>query len=133
MGLPACGELGSLALATGLLEPNRVFSVADGPRSYSVSSEVFRLTSELCPDRSPAGKAVHETLTRGDSRRLAFVALLPETIQQQVRDGKIVAHVAMKCLVPVTRSVAGYTRNSKMAANIRRLSFCLRETATSGE
>jgi ParB/RepB/Spo0J family partition protein len=37
------------------------------------------------------------------SRRLALVELLPEAIQQQVRDGKIVAQVAMKFLVPVAR------------------------------
>ena len=37
------------------------------------------------------------------SRRLALVELLPEAIQQQVREGKISAHVAMKCLAPVAR------------------------------
>jgi len=37
------------------------------------------------------------------SRRLALVELLPEAIQQQVREGKISAHVAMKFLVPVVR------------------------------
>jgi ParB family chromosome partitioning protein len=37
------------------------------------------------------------------SRRLALVELLPEGIQQQVREGKICAHVAMKFLVPVAR------------------------------
>ena len=37
------------------------------------------------------------------SRRLALVELLPESIQQQVREGKIAAHVAMKCLVPAAR------------------------------
>jgi hypothetical protein len=37
------------------------------------------------------------------SRRLALVELLPEAIQQQVREGKIAAHVAMKYLVPVAR------------------------------
>jgi ParB family transcriptional regulator, chromosome partitioning protein len=37
------------------------------------------------------------------SRRLALVELLPEAIQQQVREGKIAAHVAMKFLVPVAR------------------------------
>lgn len=37
------------------------------------------------------------------SRRLALVELLPETIQQQVREGKISAHVAMKFLVPAAR------------------------------
>jgi len=37
------------------------------------------------------------------ARRLALVELLPEAIQQQVREGKIVAQVAMKFLVPVAR------------------------------
>jgi ParB family chromosome partitioning protein len=37
------------------------------------------------------------------SRRLALVELLPESIQQQVREGKIAAQVAMKFLVPVVR------------------------------
>ena len=37
------------------------------------------------------------------SRRLALVELLPEAIQQQVREGKICAHVAMKFLVPAAR------------------------------
>src|SRR5580698_6592293 len=37
------------------------------------------------------------------SRRLALVELLPEAIQQQVREGKILAQVAMKFLVPVAR------------------------------
>jgi ParB/RepB/Spo0J family partition protein len=37
------------------------------------------------------------------SRRLALVELLPDAIQQQVREGKIAAHLAMKFLVPVAR------------------------------
>jgi ParB family chromosome partitioning protein len=37
------------------------------------------------------------------SRRLALVELLPETIQQQVRAGKIGAQVAMKFLAPAAR------------------------------
>ena len=37
------------------------------------------------------------------SRRLALVELVPEGIQQQVREGKIAAQVAMKFLVPVAR------------------------------
>lgn len=37
------------------------------------------------------------------SRRLALVELLPETIQQQVREGKIMAQAAMKFLLPVAR------------------------------
>jgi len=37
------------------------------------------------------------------SRRLALVEALPEVIQQQVREGKIAAQVAMKFLVPTVR------------------------------
>jgi len=37
------------------------------------------------------------------SRRLALVEVLPATIQQQVREGKILAQVAMKFLIPVAR------------------------------
>ncbi len=37
------------------------------------------------------------------SRRLGLVEILPEAIQQQVREGKILAQVAMKFLVPVAR------------------------------
>jgi ParB family chromosome partitioning protein len=37
------------------------------------------------------------------SRRLSLVEALPEAIQQQVREGKIPAQVAMKFLVPVAR------------------------------
>jgi ParB/RepB/Spo0J family partition protein len=38
------------------------------------------------------------------SRRLALVEILPQSIQQQVREGKIAAHVAMKVLVPMARA-----------------------------
>jgi len=37
------------------------------------------------------------------SRRLALAEILPEAIQQQVREGKLAAQVAMKFLVPVAR------------------------------
>jgi ParB family transcriptional regulator, chromosome partitioning protein len=37
------------------------------------------------------------------SRRLGLVEVLPEAIQQQVREGKILAQVALKFLVPVAR------------------------------
>jgi ParB/RepB/Spo0J family partition protein len=40
------------------------------------------------------------------SRRLALVELLPEAIQQQVREGRLAAQVAMKYLVPVARASA---------------------------
>ena len=38
------------------------------------------------------------------SRRMGLVELLPDSVQQQVRDGAIAAQVAMKFLVPVARS-----------------------------
>ncbi len=37
------------------------------------------------------------------SRRLALAEVLPEAVQQQVREGKMAAQVAMKFLVPVAR------------------------------
>src|SRR5271169_6689969 len=37
------------------------------------------------------------------SRRLALVELLPEAIQQQIREGKLAAQVAMRYLTPVAR------------------------------
>ena len=55
------------------------------------------------------GYSVEELARRFDrsvswvSRRLGLVELLPETIQQQVREGKIAAQAAMKFLVPVAR------------------------------
>ena len=55
------------------------------------------------------GYGVEELARRFDrsvtwvSRRLALVELLPEAIQQQVREGKVAAQVAMKFLVPVAR------------------------------
>ena len=48
------------------------------------------------------------------SRRLALVELLPEAIQQQVREGKIAAQAAMKFLVPVARQ--SLTDCQRMAA-----------------
>src|SRR5713101_7759017 len=41
------------------------------------------------------------------SRRLALVELLPETIQQQVREGRLGAQLATKYLVPVARGNVG--------------------------
>lgn len=38
------------------------------------------------------------------SRRLALVEILPQSIQQQVREGTIAPHVAMKVLVPMARA-----------------------------
>ena len=48
------------------------------------------------------------------SRRLALVELLPEAIQQQVREGKIATQAALKYLVPMARVNADHCQ--KMAA-----------------
>ncbi len=54
------------------------------------------------------------------SRRLALVELLPESIQQQVREGKVSAHAAMKFLVPVARqSVAASQRMAAIFVQYR--------------
>jgi hypothetical protein len=50
---------------------------------------------------------------------MGLVELLPDRVQQQVRDGAIAAHVAMKFLVPVARSRADDCR--RMAEGFARL------------
>jgi hypothetical protein len=53
------------------------------------------------------------------SRRLGLVELLPDAIQQQVREGKIAAQVAMKFLVPVARqSLEDCQRMAAISLNI---------------
>src|SRR5258708_38527881 len=44
------------------------------------------------------------------SRRMALVELLPDSVQQRVREGSIPAHAAMKFLVPVARSRPDHCR-----------------------
>src|SRR5271165_4205872 len=59
------------------------------------------------------------------SRRLGLVELLPDSVQQQVRDGAIAAHVAMKILVPVARSKPEDSR--RMAEGFARYRLSSRE------
>jgi ParB/RepB/Spo0J family partition protein len=59
------------------------------------------------------------------SRRLALVELLPDSVQQQIRLGKITPHVAMKYLVPVAR--ANVEHCQRMAAAIASHKFSSRE------
>jgi ParB/RepB/Spo0J family partition protein len=59
------------------------------------------------------------------SRRMGLVELLPESVQQQVRDGAIAAQVAMKFLVPVARSRPEDCR--RMAEGIARYRLSSRE------
>src|SRR5438270_540614 len=73
---------------------------------HETALEVGWLLSEL---ERRFGYSLDELARRFDrspswvSRRLALVELLPEAIQQQVREGKLAAQVAMKYLVPVAR------------------------------
>jgi hypothetical protein len=59
------------------------------------------------------------------SRRLALVELLPDSVQQQIRLGKITPHVAMKYLVPMAR--ANVEHCEQMAAAIAAQKFSSRE------
>src|SRR5437763_16454782 len=59
------------------------------------------------------------------SRRLALVALLPDSVQQQVRAGEIPAQVAMKYLVPVARGSLDDCQ--QMAAAFARQKFTSRQ------
>lgn len=59
------------------------------------------------------------------SRRLALVELLPESVQQQVREGQITAHVAMKYLVPTAR--ISLDDCQRMAAALARHRFNTRQ------
>ncbi len=73
---------------------------------HETALEVGWLLSEM---EQRFGYGLEELARRFDrsvswvSRRLALVELLPETIQQQVRAGKIGAQVAMKFLAPAAR------------------------------
>src|SRR5262252_4664969 len=74
--------------------------------AHETALEVGLLLEEL---EQRFGYSLEELAQRFDrsvrwvSRRLALVELLPEAIQQQVREGQIAAQVAMKFLVPVAR------------------------------
>jgi ParB family transcriptional regulator, chromosome partitioning protein len=73
---------------------------------HETALEVGWLLAEL---EQRFGYSLEELARRFDrsvswvSRRLALVELLPESIQQQVREGKVLAQVAMKYLVPAAR------------------------------
>lgn len=87
---------------------------------HETALEVGWLLSEL---ERRFGYSLDELARRFDrsvswvSRRLALVELLPEGIQQQVREGKIAAQVAMKFLVPIARqSLEGCQRMAAIFA-----------------
>jgi ParB family transcriptional regulator, chromosome partitioning protein len=56
------------------------------------------------------------------SRRLALVRELPESIQERVRSGELVAHAAMKHLVPLARANRAEAEQLAKACGARQLS-----------
>jgi ParB/RepB/Spo0J family partition protein len=78
--------------------------------------------------RERFGLSVGELAQRFDkslswvSRRLALVSELPELIQEQVRQGQLVAHAAMKHLVPLARANRGEAERLAKALGARHLS-----------
>src|SRR5438105_12358541 len=53
------------------------------------------------------------------SRRLALVEVLPEAIQQQVREGKTLGQVAMKFLAPVVRQSLEDCQRPRRSSKVR--------------
>jgi ParB family transcriptional regulator, chromosome partitioning protein len=56
------------------------------------------------------------------SRRLALVELLPDSVQQQIRSGKITPHVAMKYLVPMARANVEHCQRMAVAIAVHKFS-----------
>jgi ParB/RepB/Spo0J family partition protein len=79
-------------------------SLRSGPPESALEEGWLLAELEQCFDYSLDELARRfDRSTSWVSRRLALVELLPEAIQQQVREGKLGAQVAMKYLVPVAR------------------------------
>jgi ParB/RepB/Spo0J family partition protein len=75
----------------------------------------------LAEMESRLGCSIEELARRFDrsttwvARRLALVELLPEAVQQQVREGRIAAQIAMRFLAPVARVDAGHCQRMAQA------------------
>ena len=95
--------------ATRLGDERSRSSAADRSLRFSPQESALEQGWLLAEMEQRFGYSLDELARRFDrsaswvSRRLALVELLPEAIQQQVREGKIAAQVAMKYLVPVAR------------------------------
>jgi hypothetical protein len=79
---------------------------------------VCRPTSTACSLKGKDSARRFDRSLSWVSRRLALVDLLPEAIPQQVREGRVSAHLAMKFLVPVAR--VGLEDCERMAAAFAR-------------
>ena len=85
----------------------------------------------LAEMESRLGCSIEELARRFDrsttwvARRLALVELLPEAVQQQVREGKIAAQIAMRFLAPVARINAEHCQ--RMAQVLAESPWTLRE------
>lgn len=62
------------------------------------------------------------------SRRLSLVTILPEVVQQAVREGRIAPHAAMKSLVPLAR--ANSSDCARLVTNLGREPVSVRELET---
>ena len=93
------------------LEQGWLLSEMEERLNYSIDELARRF------DRSPSWVA----------RRLALVETLPEAIQQQVREGKIAAQIAMRYLVPVARADGGQCQ--QMAAAFAKQPWTTRQAA----
>ena len=82
---------------------------------------------------SRLGCSIEELARRFDrsrnwvANRLALVELLPEPVQQLVREGKITAQIAMRCLVPAARISVEHCR--RMAAAFAEQSWASRQAS----
>lgn len=114
------------------LEEVEALLLVRGLRSTSESAiEQAWLLAELTRSFSLSGEELARRFDRSASwvsRRLALVQVLPAQVQEAVRDGRVVPHVAMRHLVPLARAKSGAVC-SEVAAAIGRERLNSRETA----
>jgi len=78
----------------------------DGQRTRSMLEQAWllrELVEEHARTRAMLARELGRTMS-WVSRRLALVRILPDEVQEAVRSGRIPAHAAMKCLVPLARA-----------------------------
>jgi ParB/RepB/Spo0J family partition protein len=83
------------------------------------------LVRELCERLGLSSTEVARRFDKSPSwvsRRLALVRELPESIQERVRSGELVAHAAMKHLVPLARANRAEAEQLAQACGARQLS-----------
>jgi len=96
----------ALALATSELEALLLAHRLERSRTPSALEEAWFLRELIEVHRLSAKELARQCLRTPSwvSRRLALVRLLPESVQEAVRAGKLCPHAAMKALVPLARA-----------------------------